>query len=120
MLNAYLSAKLMSSSPWSMAECAFPAWCLARAAILQGDNFAASAHLQFLRHIISYADGAEGVSPWLLGIIHAVDLKLEDSASCDDPAGTQLGDLIIASEMRERMGVDVGDTDELQKIAGSI
>lgn len=47
-LKSSLSTKLTTSPPSLLSEFLFPVWCLFRAAILQGDEFAAAAHERFL------------------------------------------------------------------------
>lgn len=85
-----------------MSEFLFPVWCLFRAAILQGDEFAAAAHERFLRHLADKADGIKGVSPWLIRVILEVDLELGDSERSEDGEERSGAEILIESEIRER------------------
>jgi hypothetical protein len=101
-LKACLSTELNSSPPTPLSDFLFPVWCLSRAAILQGDDFAADAHERFIRHLLSIADGAKGVAPWLLRVIIEVDLKFGNGELKNDAEGKGDSELIIESEMKER------------------
>jgi hypothetical protein len=99
-LKSRLSTKHKSSPA---TEFLFPVWCLFRAAILQGDEFAAAAHERFLRHLVYKAEGVKDLPPWLIRVIIEVDLKLADADKSEDGEERSGGELLVESEMRERL-----------------
>jgi hypothetical protein len=101
-LKSRLSTKLKTSPPSLLSEFLFPVWCLFRAAILQGDEFAAVTHERFLRHLADKADDIKGLPPWLIRVILEVDLKLCNSEKSEDGDERSSAELLIESEMRER------------------
>jgi hypothetical protein len=101
-LKSRLSTKLKTSPPSLLSEFLFPVWCLFRAAVLQGDEFAAAAHERFLRHLADKVDGIKGLPPWLIRVILEVDLKLGDSEKNEDGEERSGAEVLIESEMRER------------------
>jgi hypothetical protein len=99
-LKSRLSTKHKSSPA---CEFLFPVWCLFRAAILQGDEFAAAAHERFLRHLVYKADGVKDLPQPLIRVIIEVDLKLSDAEKSEYGEERSGGEVLVESEMRERM-----------------
>jgi hypothetical protein len=99
-----LSAKNKSSiSPAVSSDLLFPVWCLFRAAIFQGDEFAAASHQQFLKHLVYRPEASRGCPSWIIGVIIETDLKLQLPTRRPDEQSSAA--ILVESELRERMDV---------------
>jgi hypothetical protein len=104
-LQSRLSTKHKPSISTSCSsDLLFPVWCLFRAAIFQGDKFAAVSHERFLKHLVYRPDGSKSTSSRLVNVIVEVDLKLGQTRQ---RSGTydKSSELLIKSEIWERMAV---------------
>jgi hypothetical protein len=92
-------------SPAFSSDLLFPVWCLFRAAIFQGDEFAAVSHERFLRQLIYRPDGSKYSSSRLVKVIIDVDLKLSLARQEISGGDKRSSALLVRSELRERMVV---------------